>query len=63
LQWLEILVYQFTITMHCYPDFVYTDSLALGDDARNQAIANAQVALKALVAQGWKSIGENYARS
>jgi len=33
-------------------DFVHADSLALGDDARNLAIANAQLALKTAVAQG-----------
>ena len=33
-------------------DFVHADSLALGDDARNLAIANAQSALKTAVAQG-----------
>jgi len=33
-------------------DFVHVDSLALGDDARNLAIANAQLALKTAVAQG-----------
>lgn len=33
-------------------NFVHADSLALGDDARNLAIANAQFALKTAVAQG-----------
>ena len=30
-------------------EFVYANSLALGDDARNQLIANAQFALKTAV--------------
>ena len=37
-------------------DFVHADSLALGDDARNLAIANAQSALKTAVAQGLQSL-------
>ena len=32
-------------------DFVHADSLALGDDARNQSVANAQFALKTAVMQ------------
>jgi FMN-dependent NADH-azoreductase len=33
-------------------DFVHADSLALGDEARNLAIANAQAALKNAIAHG-----------